>query len=252
MRPPLRLALGVRIENIGAGDHFRGGRCQLIKAQPRRRKRGGRGIDCGLQQFLQLHELVRSGFAIHVLEDTDGVADSLKHPRSQNPVVGKCEQSLPQCQQMAGKVSAVHGRDVGRSQRLQGLRVVPVVEVASVTFQCFHCMECICRTLDELSRRDVAEVVGGQICEKGQAHVGRRRAMCNYGNGILLKIVRGQPMIFRADEGFEKRPGLAGKLPEKGGLVSRQPCFATSKRPADPPGDKRRDKPESQYGPGHR
>ena len=165
---------------------------------------------------------------------------------------GSGEQPLPQCQQMAGKVSAVHGRDVEGWQRLQGLRVIPVVEVASVTFQCFHRLECICRALDELSRRDVAEVVGGQICEKGQAHVGRRRAMRDDGSGMLLKIVRGQKVVFRADEGFEKRPGLAGKLPEKGGLVSRQPCFAAGKRPADPPGDNRRDKPEAQYGPGHR
>ena len=211
MRPPLRLALGVRIEHIDAGDHFRGGRCQLIKAQPRRRKRGGRGIDCGLQQFLQLHELVRSGFAVHVLEDTDGVADSLKHSRSQNPVIGKCEQPLAQCQQMAGKVSAVHGRDVEGWQRLQGLRVVPVVEVASVTFQCFHRLECICRALDELSRRDVAEVVGGQICEKGQAHVGRRRAMRNYGSGMLLKIVRGQPSDLPGRRRFRKTPRSCGK-----------------------------------------
>ena len=58
-------------------------------------------------------------------------------------------------------------------------------------------------------------------------------------------------MIFRADEGFEERPGFPGKLPQKEGLIRRQPCFAAGERPADPPGDSGGDKPEAQYGPSH-
>src|SRR3990172_353375 len=74
--------------------------------------------------------------------------------------------------------------------------------------------------------------------------------MCEPGNEMLLIVIRRQPMIFRADEGLEKRPGLSGKLPEKKGLVSRQPCSAASERSADPPRDNRGKKPEAQYGPG--
>ena len=55
-------------------------------------------------------------------------------------------------------------------------------------------------------------------------------------------------MIVRADELFEERPGLSGKLPEKEGLIGRQPCCTPSERPADPPGDSGRSQPETQDG----
>ena len=58
-------------------------------------------------------------------------------------------------------------------------------------------------------------------------------------------------MILRADEGLEERPGFPGKLPEKEGLIRREPCFAAGERPADPPGDSGGDKPETQNGPSH-
>ena len=48
--------------------------------------------------------------------------------------------------------------------------------------------------------------------------------MCDHGNGMLLIVIRRQPMIFRADERLEECPRLSGKLPKKDGLVSRQPC----------------------------
>ncbi len=122
---------------------------------------------------------------------------------------------------MACKVPAVHRRNVGRLQRFQRLRIVPVVEVASVPLQGLHRAECIRRALDELPGRNVAEVVSGQIREQRKPHVGRRRAMPDHGNGMLLIVIRRQPMIFRTDERLEERPGLSGKLPEKEGLVSR-------------------------------
>ena len=122
---------------------------------------------------------------------------------------------------MACKVPAVHRRNVGRLQWFQRLRVVPVVEVAPVPLQGLHRVECIRRPVDELSDRNVAEVVSGQIRKERKPHVGRRRAMPDHGNGMLLIVIRGQPVIFRSDESLEERPGLSGKLPEKEGLVSR-------------------------------
>ena len=44
--------------------------------------------------------------------------------------------------------------------------------------------------------------------------------MHDHSNGMLLIAVRRQPMIIRADESLEERPGLSGKLLEKEGLVS--------------------------------
>ena len=152
-------------------------------------------------------------------------------------MIGKREQSRPQCQQMAREVSAVHRRNVERWQRLQRLRVVPVVEVTLVPFQGCHRVECIRRALDELSGRNVAEVVRGQIREQRKPHVGRGRAMRNHGNRMLLIVIRWQPVIFRTDEGLEERPGLARNLLQKNDLVGRQPCFTAGERPADPPGD---------------
>ena len=140
-------------------------------------------------------------------------------------MIGKSEQTRPQCQQMACEVPAVHRRNVEGRQWFQRLRVVPVVEVALVSFQAFHGVECLRRAFDELSGRNVAEVVSGQIRQQRKAHVGRRRAMCDHGNGMLLIVIRRQPMIFRADEGLEERPGFPGKLPQKEGLIRRQPCF---------------------------
>src|SRR3990170_6391354 len=152
---------------------------------------------------------------------------------------------------MSSKIPTVHRRNVGGEQWFQRLRVVPVVEVAPVPFQSFHCVECIRRAFDELSCRNVAKVVSGQICEQGKSHVSRRRAMCDPGNGMLLIVIRRQPMIFRACERFEERPGLSGNLTEKAGLFVRQLCYTASERPADPPDDGRGGKPDAKYLAGH-
>ena len=71
----------------------------------------------------------------------------------------------------------------------------------------------------------IAEIVCGQIREQRKSHVGRRRAMRDHGSGMLLIVIRRQPMIFRADEGLEERPGFPGKLPQKEGLIRCQPCL---------------------------
>ncbi len=108
-----------------------------------------------------------------------------------------------------------------------------------------------CRAFDELSGRKVAEVVRGQIRQQRKSHVGRRRAVRHHGNGMLLIVIRRQPMILRADESLEECPGFPGNLPQKEDLICCQSFSAASKRPTDPPGDSGGDKPETQYGPGH-
>ena len=45
--------------------------------------------------------------------------------------------------------------------------------------------------------------------------------MPDHGDGMLLKVIRRQPVIVRSDESLEERPGLSGEFPEKEGLVSR-------------------------------
>jgi len=236
---------------IEAADHLRGGGRQTVQAQPRRRERRWPGIGGGRQILLQFRERGRSGASRSVHENPQCIAEPVKQSRPQDLVIGKREQTRPQCQQMAREVPAVHRRNVERWQRFQRLRVVPVVEVASMPFQGVHRAEGIRRALDKLSGRNVAEVVRGQIGEERKSHVGRRRAMPDRSNGMLLIAIRWQPMIFRADECLEECPGPPGKLPEKDGLVSGQPCSVASERPADPPGDSGGGKPEAQYGPSH-
>ena len=153
---------------------------------------------------------------------------------------------------MAREVAAVHRRNVDRVQRLQRLGVVPVIKVAAIPFQARHRAQRAGRALDEASGRQVAEVIRGQIREQRQSHVGRRRAMRNHGHGMLLHIVRRQPIVFRADEGFEERPGFARKGAEKAGLIGRQAGSAASQRAAHPPGNRGRDQPQHQQRPRHR
>ena len=62
--------------------------------------------------------------------------------------------------------------------------------------------------------------------------------MRDHGDGMLLKIVRWQPVIVRADEGLEECPGLARNLLQKNDLLGRQPGFTALEWPADPPGDR--------------
>src|SRR2546430_17063771 len=107
-------------------------------------------------------------------------------------------------------------------------------------------MERLRRAFNELSSRNVTEVIRGQVGEQRESHIGRRSPMRDHGNGMFLIVVRRKPMILRTDELLEERPGLSGKLPEKDSLVSRQISFAPSDRLADPPRDRRGSTPEAQ------
>ena len=116
---------------------------------------------------------------------------------------------------MTGEITAIHRRNIERDQWFQRLRVVPVVEVSLVPFQGFHSPERVRRTFDEVSGRKIAEVVGGQIRQQGQSHVGGRGAMRNDGNGMLLIIIRRQPMVSRSNECLKESPGFPGDLAQK-------------------------------------
>ena len=249
LRPSVRLAVFVIL--VAAGD-FRGACRQPLEADPRRRERGRTGGERGLQNLPELRERGGRGSVHGVHENLEGVADPLQPSLPEDVAIRKLEQALPQRQQVAREVSAVHRRDVEGQQRLQGLRVVPVVEVTSMPRQGIHRAQRILRALDELPRRKVSEVVGGQVREERKPHVGRRRAMGDRGDAVFLVVVRRQPMVFRADEGLEERPGPPRKLPEKEDLVRRKGRPAASERAADPPGDGGGGEPQGQDGPGRR
>jgi hypothetical protein len=86
--------------------------------------------------------------------------------------VGDRRKARPQRHEVPGEIAAIDGRDVERRQRLSGAGVVPVVEMPLVTLERRHGAERIRRSLDELPRGDEAEIVGRQVGEERQAHVG--------------------------------------------------------------------------------
>ena len=141
---------GVTIE---AAHHLCGGCHQPIKAEPRSRERGWPGIARGRQILLKLSELGGSGSSCGVHENPECVAKPVKQPCSKDLLIGKCEQTRPQCQQIGREVPAVHRRDVRGWQRFQRQSIIPVVEVALVAFHGFHSAEGISRALNELPGR---------------------------------------------------------------------------------------------------
>ena len=246
--PPAGLALGGGVQ--ARGD--RGGGLREVLEPQRRRGKGGRpGIVCRFQVFPQLDEPVRRSSGHGLYENRQRVAQALEQSRPDDPAVGDGEKSRPQGQQVPCQVAAVHGRDVGRQQRLERPGVVPVVEVAPVPLQRAHRGQRIGRALDQSAGRNVAEVVRRQIREQRKPHVGRRGAVCHPGGGLLLIIVGRQPMIFRADECLEERPRPACTFPQEDGLAGRQAGCAVSERPAHPPRNNRGEQPQAQDRPGH-
>jgi len=135
-------------------------------------------------------------------------------------------------------------------QRLQGLRVVPVVEMAAMAVQGFHGVDGIGRAFHQPPGRKVAEVVGGQVREQRQPHVGRGSAVSDGRRRVLLHVVGWQPVVFRTDEGLEEGPGLSRNSAEEAGLGRCQPGDAAWEGTTNPPGQGRACEPEGQDGRG--
>ncbi len=241
--PTVRLVLGRSVDpgsvaGRDLGDDQGGAVRQTFKIRARTRNGDWRGSRRGFQVLVKLHQRTRSRIFRCVSrsdENSQRIAQTIEQPYRQYLVISQREQAGTQGQQMAGEVAAVHRRDVQRWQRLQRLRVVPVVEVPPVTFQSVHRAQGVRRALDEQSGRDVAEVVSGQVRQQRQPDVGRRGAMGDCGNAILLIVVGGQPMVRGADEAVEELPRPPRQRAQEEGLGRRQLCFARHKRAADPP-----------------
>ena len=152
---------------------------------------------------------------------------------------------------MAGQVAAIDRRHIERWQRQQGLGVIPVVEMATVLLQAGHRGQRLRRALEQPPGREIAEVVGREIGQQRQPHVGRRGAMGYRGDAVFLKVVGRQPVIVRADETVEEGPGPPRQVAQEEALFAAQRRRTTNQRPADPPGDDRGNQPEDQDRPRH-
>src|SRR5690242_21853426 len=107
---------------------------------------------------------------------------------------------------MTRKVAAVDSRDVLRQKRFESFRVVPVEQVTVQATEFRDRCKREFLTFDNFERTDVAEITSGASDEQQQANVCRRRAMSNDWRRIFLIVVGRQPVVFRADKGFEEPP----------------------------------------------
>lgn len=147
--------------------------------------------------------------------------------------------SPAQAQQVARQVPAVHSRDVPRRQRPQRQRVIPVEEVTLVSLKALHRLEHPGSPVNESVRRDIPEVVRREVRQECEPHVRRRRAVRDHGGGVLLKIVRRQPVVFGPDERLEEAPRPGRQIVQKLLLVALEGRGALRGHPADPPRQER-------------
>ena len=172
---------------------------------------------------------------------------ALEEPWPQDGRLAKSQQALAQHQQMAGKIAAVHRRDVERQQGAQGPGVVPVEEMTAMPLHGVHGAQGVGGPFDQFAGRNIAEVAGREAGQQGEPHIGGGGAVRHHRVRVLLKVVGRQPMILRADEGLEKGPGFSGRGIEEHRLRRRKPHFPAPERSADPPGNPGGGQPERKH-----
>ena len=117
--------------------------------------------------------------------------------------------------------------------------------MAPVAFHGFERAQRVRGPLNQIAGSDVAEVVSGKIRQKIQADVGWGGSMRNHLYRVFLVVIRWQPVILQANELLEKCPRFSRQLSQENGLSEAEPCLTAPDAPADPPGNRRRRKPEA-------
>ncbi len=170
----------------------------------------------------------------------DGPVAELAAGLSQRPEVGR-------------EVAAVDGGDVARREGRERGGVVPVEDVPGVELERVDRGERVLDARRQLAEGDVAEVAGGHGGEQVEADVGGRGPVGEDALGVLLVVVRRQPVVRGGHEHVEEAPGLArgateedpvgGRerpLPRRDGLADRRQRRAarqpTRRGPATPRG----------------
>ena len=174
------------------------------------------------------------------------VGQAFEHPPRHDRFVRQRQQADAQRQQVTGEVSAVDGRDVHRQQRLQGLRVVPVVEVTPVPFE-------------GAMLRSALAVRSSSVRSEGSRSHGRpgwraAPAPCwsaRCGAPPPGRVAPGRcPAAASCPPGrrtSRRTPRFAARAARrKTSCCVRQAGLRTDQRPAQPPGDARRDQPQQQ------
>jgi hypothetical protein len=151
----------------------------------------------------------------------------------------RCPRDLQQADaesdEVPRKVPRVHGRDIAGAQWFERERVVPVVEVPVEPLEPHHRRQGAGHSVDEPAGGDIAEVVGGQVCDELEPHVRGRGAVGDLALGVLLEVVRREPVVPRGHEPLEEAPRPA-RGPALEQHVGKRGCRArTSRWAADAP-----------------
>ena len=108
--------------------------------------------------------------------------------------------------QIAGKISAVHGGNIFRVEWAQIESVVPIVEMAAEKLHPLHRSQSRFHTLHEIHSAQPTEIPRSNRGEQIKADIRWRGSVCDNRLGIFLKIVRRKPMVFGGNKTFKEVP----------------------------------------------
>ena len=118
--------------------------------------------------------------------------------------------------QVAGKIAAVDGGDIGRVEHAQVARVVPVVEMAAKARHPAHGLERLLQPFGGAGAPEPAHVLRHGDGQKVEPDIGGRGSVRHGGAGRFLEIVGREEVVLGRDEGFEEAPGAPRDLAQAG------------------------------------
>ncbi len=163
-------------------------------------------------------------------------------------LIGNRQAGLPEGDQVAGQVAAVHRGDVRGLEHAQIAEVVPVVEVPA------EALEPVERSHRELEAAhhvldgDEPQIVGAHGGEQLEPDVGGGRPHRHDGRGIDLDVIGREPVRLRRHHPVEERPVELRVAHGSCAVVRRQAPLAPDGGRAQRVGDGRRRHPESDEG----
>ena len=175
----------------------------------------------------------------------DGIRNPTQAPRFLSGVIAPALARIGECDEVAGQIATVHGRDIARLERTQICCVIPVVEVTAILGHARQCGEGRFEPFDGIVQPDPAEIMRARRREKIYTEIGRGGATGQHRHRVFLEIIRWQHIVGSRYEGLEVSPGPARRHPERLRLGLRNPGAAVSRGPlAYPVGDRRRHDPQ--------
>ena len=128
--------------------------------------------------------------APRLLDEPHGVLDSGEGFAIQQRAIERTTTGIPEDEQLAGQIPAVHGGYVAGFQRPKVGRVIPVVEVPPEPLEAAHRRKGCLQPFDGIEAADPAEIARGDRRSQVEPDVGRRRAVGEDRFRVLLQVVR--------------------------------------------------------------